>query len=62
LSSYVARGIPRLGVTLQLGPLIPSAIMPIDHVISARPRSVVMDWWAGSIPNRITSLIYINFD
>jgi hypothetical protein len=27
-----------------------------------RPCSFVSDWWVGTIPNRIASLIYINFD
>jgi hypothetical protein len=27
-----------------------------------RPCSFVPDWWIGTITNRITSLIYINFD
>jgi hypothetical protein len=27
-----------------------------------RPCSFVPDWWVGTIPNRIASLIYINFD
>jgi hypothetical protein len=27
-----------------------------------RPCSVFTDWRSGIIPNRITSLIYINFD
>jgi hypothetical protein len=27
-----------------------------------RPCSFVSDWWAGTIPSRIASLIYINFD
>jgi hypothetical protein len=27
-----------------------------------RPCSFVLDWWVGTIPNRIVSLIYINFD
>jgi hypothetical protein len=35
---------------------------PLALHILLRPRSVFMDWWAGTIPNRIASLIYINFD
>jgi hypothetical protein len=27
-----------------------------------RACSFVLDWWVGTIPNRIASLIYINFD
>jgi hypothetical protein len=27
-----------------------------------RPCSFVSDWWVGTIPSRIASLIYINFD
>jgi hypothetical protein len=27
-----------------------------------RPCSFVPDWWVGTIPNRIASLIYLNFD
>jgi hypothetical protein len=27
-----------------------------------RPCSFVPNWWVGTIPNRIASLIYINFD
>jgi hypothetical protein len=27
-----------------------------------RPCSFVSDWWVGTIPDRIASLIYINFD
>jgi hypothetical protein len=27
-----------------------------------RACSFVPNWWVGTIPNRITSLIYINFD
>jgi hypothetical protein len=27
-----------------------------------RPCSFVSDWWLGTIPSRIASLIYINFD
>jgi hypothetical protein len=27
-----------------------------------RPCSFVLDWWVGTITNRIASLIYINFD
>jgi hypothetical protein len=27
-----------------------------------RPCSFVSDWWVGTIPGRIASLIYINFD
>jgi hypothetical protein len=27
-----------------------------------RACSFVPDWWVGTIPNRIASLIYINFD
>jgi hypothetical protein len=27
-----------------------------------RPCSFVSDWWVGTIPTRIASLIYINFD
>jgi hypothetical protein len=30
--------------------------------ISLRPCSFVPDWWVGTIPIRIASLIYINFD
>jgi hypothetical protein len=26
------------------------------------PCSFVSDWWVGTIPSRIASLIYINFD
>jgi hypothetical protein len=29
---------------------------------SVRSCSFVLDWWVGTIPNRIVSLIYINFD
>jgi hypothetical protein len=31
-------------------------------VCALRPCSFVSDWWAGTIPSRIASLIYINFD
>jgi hypothetical protein len=27
-----------------------------------RPYSFLPDWWVGTIPDRIASLIYINFD
>jgi hypothetical protein len=27
-----------------------------------RPYSFVSDWWVGTIPSRIVSIIYINFD
>jgi hypothetical protein len=31
-------------------------------VSSFRPCSFALDWWVGTISNRIDSLIYINFD
>jgi hypothetical protein len=33
-----------------------------DRVAIFKPCSFVPDWWVGTIPNRIASLIYINFD
>jgi hypothetical protein len=34
-----------------------------QHVVfRIRPCSFVSDWWVGTIPGRIASLIYINFD
>jgi hypothetical protein len=29
---------------------------------SVRPCSFLLDWWVGTIPDRIASLIYIKFD
>jgi hypothetical protein len=39
--------------------LVVTVLPLISHV---RPCSFVPDWWVGTIPNRIASLIYINFD
>jgi hypothetical protein len=33
-----------------------------NHRILLRTCSFVSDWWVGTIPSRIASLIYINFD
>jgi hypothetical protein len=30
--------------------------------VHLKPCSFVSDWWVGTIPSRIASLIYINFD
>jgi hypothetical protein len=35
---------------------------PTKTLVTLRPCSFVSDWWVGTIPNRIVSLIYINFD
>jgi hypothetical protein len=36
----------------------------IPHISTKqlRPCSFVPDWWVGTIPDRIASLIYINFN
>jgi hypothetical protein len=39
-------------------------VLMLNHVdwVGLRPCSFVSDWWVGTIPNRIASIIYINFD
>jgi hypothetical protein len=43
--------------------MVPSFTWEIKlRLFSFRPYSFVLDWWVGTIPNWIASLIYINFD
>jgi hypothetical protein len=38
------------------------SIPEATRAIPLRPCSFTSDWWVGTIPSRIASLIYINFD
>lgn len=60
VTSHQDVGIP-MGVTLQLGPLIPSAIMPIDHVISVSyvARKEVQLLLASREPDSFADLLVI---
>jgi hypothetical protein len=40
----------------------PLNVVDLGLDITFRPCSFVPDWWVGTIPSRIASLIYINFD
>jgi hypothetical protein len=45
--------------------IMQSVCMQKSHCLkcySFRPCSFLLDWWVGTIPDRIASLIYINFD